>query len=172
MRFEVSERIKTSKSQEELLSFLEAQFKKISESANRSDTTIKVKSIEASFGAINRDDSADISLKKSEDGWLLVSDVNYKPSAMFWVFFIVGLFSWVFWLLPIGFYLYQKDAVKGAISDCFQRVRNEFEQSIAHVQTQASSLGDIGQLHELFKAGAITQEEFDEQKKKILVKAA
>jgi hypothetical protein len=82
MRFEVSERIKTSKSQEELLSFLEAQFKKISESANRSDTTIKVKSIEASFGAINRDDSADISLKKSEDGWLLVADVNYKPSVL------------------------------------------------------------------------------------------
>ena len=53
-----------------------------------------------------------------------------------------------------------------------ERVKNEFEQSTPHVQTQTSSFGDIGQLHDLFKSGAITQDEFDEQKKKILGKAA
>jgi hypothetical protein len=34
------------------------------------------------------------------------------------------------------------------------------------------NLNDLGKLHELFKSGAITQEEFDQQKQKILSKAA
>ena len=34
------------------------------------------------------------------------------------------------------------------------------------------NLNDLGKLHELFKAGAITQEEFDQQKQKVLKKAA
>jgi hypothetical protein len=93
MRFEVSERIRTTRSQEELLAVLEDQFKKVSDSVHRAGKTIEAKSIEASFGSINRSDTTIISLRKVDDGWLVVAEVHYRPSVAFWIILIITLFT-------------------------------------------------------------------------------
>lgn len=169
MRFEVSERIRTRRSQEELLIFLEDQFKKISEGVHRAGQTIEAKSIEASFGSINRSDTTTISLRLADDGWLVVADVHYRPSVAFWIFLIISLFSAIFWLLPIAFYLFQKNTVRTAISECLQRVKNEFDQSsVGNGQIKSSSIGDLEKLGTLKEKGLITEDEFEAKKKQLL----
>lgn len=130
MKFEVSERIRTHTTEEELLQALEPQFKKISENAQRSGRTIIAKSIEASIGSINRNDTTTISLRRLDDGWLVIADVHYRPSVAFWIILVITLFTYIFWLVPLVFYLLQKTTVRTAIEECFQRVKNEFDQSI------------------------------------------
>jgi hypothetical protein len=169
MRFEVSERIRTKGSQEELLSVLEEQFRKVSESVQRSGQTLEAKSIEATFGSINRSDTTTVSLKKSDDGWLLVADVHYRPSVAFWIILIITLFTYVFWLLPIAFYILQKNTVKTAIVECFQRIRNEFDKPVGGGSNVTSmSLEDLERLGALRDKGLLTEAEFEAKKRKIL----
>lgn len=167
MKFEVSERIRTTKSQEELLLALEGQFKKISESVQRAGQIIEAKSIEASFGSINRADTTVISLRKADDGWLVVAEVNYRPSVAFWIILIITLFTWVFWLIPIAFYILQKNSVRTAISECLLRIKNEFDQSSSG-QMASSSIGDLEKLGALKEKGLITENEFEAKKKQLL----
>lgn len=169
MRFEVSERIRTNKGQDELLAALEEQLRKISESVQRSGPSIEAKSIEASFGSINRSDTTVVSLKKTEDGWLVLADVHYRPSVAFWIILIITLFTYVFWLLPIAFYLLQKNTVRTAIVECFQRIRNEFDKpNSSGVNGAVSSLEDLERLGALRDKGLLTEAEFQEKKRKML----
>lgn len=169
MKFEVSERIRTSKSQEELLAALETQFRKVAESTQRSGLTIEAKLIEASFGSINRKDTTFISMAKADDGWLVVAEVDYRPSIAFWIILIVTLFTWVFWLIPIAFYLLQKNSVKTSITECLQRVKNEFNQAAPEISKPAiSNLEDLDKLGTLREKGIISDSEFEAKKKQIL----
>lgn len=171
MRFEVSERIRTSRSREELLIALERQFEKVSDSVQKTSLTIEAKSIEASFGSINRTDTTFVSLTKVDDGWLVVADVHYRPSFAFWVILIIGLFTWVGWLIPIAFYLIQKNSVRTAIYECLQRLKNEFDQiQVLQVNTQPikSNFDDLEKLSALKDKGIISDSEFDAKKKQIL----
>lgn len=169
MRFEVSERIRTQGSQEELLAVLEEQFRKVSESVQRSGQTLEAKSIEATFGSINRSDTTTVTLKKSDDGWLLVADVHYRPSVAFWIILIITLFTYVFWLLPIAFYILQKNTVRTAIVECFQRIRNEFDKPVGGGSNLTSmSLEDLERLGTLRDKGLLTEAEFEAKKRKIL----
>ncbi len=169
MKFEVSERIRTSKSQDELLIALEAQFKKVAESIQRSGQTIEAKSIEASFGSINRKDTTIVSMTKVDDGWMVVADVHYRPSIAFWIILIITLFTWVFWLVPIALYLLQKNTVRTAINECLQRVKNEFDQAVqGNFKPATSNLEDLEKLGALREKGLISDTEFDAKKKQIL----
>lgn len=169
MRFEVSERVRTRCSQEDLLRLLEAQVRKISERAVRHGAVIEASAIQASFGSINRSDTTYVSASRTQDGWLLIADVHYRPSVAFWIFLILGLFTSIFWLLPIAFYVTQKDAVKEALQECFRRVNNEFDQ--AHGSPEAletSGIANIEKLASLKDRGLITEGEFEAKKKQFL----
>ena len=169
MRFEASERVRTTRPQEELLSVLEQQFRKISEGVRRAGQTIEARSIEASFGSINRSDTTTISLREADDGWLVVAEVHYRPSVAFWIILILTLFTWVLWLLPIAFYLIQRTAVRTAISEILSRVKNEFDQSGNRTaRTANSAIGDLEKLGALKEKGFITGAEFDAKKKELL----
>lgn len=168
MRFEASERVITQCSQNEILSELENQFRKISNSVYKSGQTIEAKSIEASFGSINRKDTSIVSLKKMDGGWLMVVDVNYRTSVAFWIILILTFFTWIFWLLPIAFYLIQKNTVRTAIMECLQRVKNEFDQSSKDVSIGSSSISDIERLASLKEKGILTDDEFQAKKKQLL----
>lgn len=110
-----------------------------------------------------------------------------NPTKSFEMNIIYGLYTYI----SIGIqgciiYLLRESLIQTALS-----FKNKQEKSIQQVDVadtklvkspdelipkQQSSttydLNDLGKLHELCKAGAITQEEFDQQKKKILRKAA
>ena len=169
MKFEVSERLASKISNEEILTALEYQFRKISEGVNRSGQVLEVKSIEASFGSINRNDVTSVSLKQTSNGLLMIADVVYKPSIAFWIILIITLFTWVFWLIPLAFYLLQKEQVKTAISACFQRIKNEFDQT-AGDRTPASgnAMDDIERLGSMVEKGLLTSDEFEAKKKQLL----
>ena len=170
MKFEVSERIVTSLGKEELLKALEEQFKKVSGNVQRHGETLVAKSIEASFGSINRTDTSTIELKNVDDGFLAVASVHYRPSGAFWIILIITLFTWVFWLVPIVFYLVQRKTVQEGIQEVFIRVKNEFMSS-ARQRPNTNGQSDLDQLEKLAslkEKGAITEGEFQAKKKQLL----
>lgn len=169
MRFEISERIRSNRSEHEIFSELMQQFKKVSTTTESDHQSFKAVDIEATFGSINRHDETTVRMKPMDDGWLLVADVLYRPSIAFWIILFFTLFSWVFWLVPLGFYLYQKKTVKAAIEACFARIKNEFEQpghpGMAHVDSALDSIVKLGELRE---KGLISAEEYERKKKALL----
>ena len=68
MKFELSERVFSTFSREELLVALEAQLRKISEGVVRSGQVIEAKAIKATFGSINRNDITYFHVNKVRDG--------------------------------------------------------------------------------------------------------
>ena len=137
MKFEVSERIVTSTAKEDLLKALEGQFKKVSQNVQRHGDTLVAKSIEASFGSVERSDTTTVELKDVDDGFLAVASVNYCPSTAFWILFIIGIFLWlVGCLVPIVFYLTQKKTVQNGIQEVFIRVKNEFMSPSGQLQVK------------------------------------
>ena len=127
MRFELSEQIRTPSGPTAVANALESQLRKISQVAREGDN-IRARSIEASFGSINRYDNTLFTVQQKGAGVLCVAEVMYRPSAAFWLFFVLGLFAYglLFWI-PIIFYLSQKRTVRSAITDVFVRVKNELE---------------------------------------------
>lgn len=170
MHFEVSERLVTNDPPEAVMEFAQAQFAKISSRTRLERGQLIVRLIEASFGSINRTDVTRVSLQRVGGGYLLVSETDYRPSGWFWLFLIILLFSYVGWLIPIAFYLYQRGTVKGAIESTIRRIVNEF--SIGSVGTyQAGVLSgadELKKLAELRDSGVLTPDEFETQKRKLL----
>lgn len=172
MKFEVSERINTDRSEAEVLDHALLQFKKVSSSAKfNKDGELVAKSIEATFGSANRADTTVVSVRKVEDGLLLVADVHYRPSVMFWVFLIALAFTWIGWILPIIFYLTQKSSVRKAIESCLQRVNNECSRSNRATvvgEAKPSAMDELSKLADLKERGFISDEEFAAKKIQLL----
>lgn len=170
MKFEISERIVTDIDKEKLIVGLEEQFRKVAQKVVRTGDIIVAKSIEASFGSINRNDTTTVYLKGKEDGYFVVGEVHYSPSVAFWIILLISLFTYVFWLLPILFYLGQKKTVRNSIQEVFNRVRNEFMTSKkSGPETHAkSNLDQLDQLAGLKDRGFVTEEEFQIKKRELL----
>jgi hypothetical protein len=170
MRFEVSERLRTGSSPVEILPVIEAQFRKISSKVTRSGEIVTATAIESTFGSINRRTAAIVALRKDSDSYLITADVTYSPSVAFWIFEIIGVFTWVLWILPLAFYLGQKKSVRSAIEGCLKRVKDEFDQqNIASTRKpETMSIDDIEKLAVLKEKGLISDIEFEAKKKQIL----
>jgi hypothetical protein len=165
MRFEVSDRIRTTKTKNEILDALEEQFRKVSLSIRRSNQTIEAKSIEATFGSVNRTDRTIVSLRQVPDGWVMVANVDYHPSQWFWILLVLLIFTYFGWVFPIAFYLLHKKNVRSAIEDCFQRVKVELDNP---TYNEESSFGALEKLASLRDKGIVTEAEFQAKKKQIL----
>jgi hypothetical protein len=173
MRFQVTERIATNASITDVGTSMQANFQRIASSAKPVDSVLRVTSIQASFGSINRTDVTDIEIRPAENGYLLVADVKYRPSVAFWVILILTLFTWVFWLIPIIFYLLQKETVKRGVEEGFRNVKNELQSSPPTALpspngSSNSAIADLEKLGSLLTQGLITQDEFNEQKQRLL----
>ena len=170
MKFEVSERVRTTAAKKDVLAGLEQQFKKVSANVGREGSSLVVKSIEASFGSINRSDTTTVEVRDVEDGFLLIAYVHYRPSVAFWIILIISLFSWVFWIIPIVFYLIQKKTVQTGIQEVFTRIRNEFMSSEGGKakRQESSDLDQLQKLAQLRDSGVLSEEEFQIKKAQIL----
>ena len=126
MHFEVSERLITNEPPEAVMEFAQRQFAKISSKTRLERGQLTVRMVEASFGSINRSDVTRVTLQRVGGGHLLVSETDYQPSVWFWLFLIILLFTYIGWLIPNGFYLYQRSTVRSAIQSAISRVVNEF----------------------------------------------
>jgi hypothetical protein len=165
MRFEVSEQIHTRRDTRSIVNALDIQLRKVSRVARQGDV-ITASAIEASFGSINRHDRTVFTVQPVEAGVLCVADVTYRPSVMFWIFFILGLFAYglLFWI-PIIFYVVQKKTVRSAITDVFARVKNEFG---VEGKSFSSEIEGLARLAELKDRGILSGPEFESKKKEIL----
>ena len=172
MHFEVSERLITNESPEAVMEFAQRQFSKISNKTRLEGAKLTARMVEASFGSINRSDVTRLTLQRTGGGYLLISETEYRPSGWFWLFLIILLFTYIGWLIPIAFYLYQRGTVKAAIESALNRVVNEFSVSPLAVGVQsgaASSKADeLKKLAELRDAGVLSEDEFTSQKLKLL----
>jgi Short C-terminal domain len=97
----------------------------------------------------------------------LLADVEYDPSIFFWIFILIGIFTTVGWLIPIAFFLIQKNSVKQSVESTFSRIRNEFSDSISPKPSNGS-ISDLESLANLKSKGVITEEEFAAKKAQIL----
>lgn len=129
MKFQVNERVVTDMEPHQLLDIIQDQFKMIATSVKRDNRVVTVKGVESTFGSINRADSSEVTVRsnKGSNSRLIVVVTKYRPSVMFWILLILLSTTFIFWPIPIVFYLMQKNAVKDAITNCLRNVKNEVE---------------------------------------------
>ena len=178
MNFDVSRRFSMQASLNEVVKFLEDSFRKTAETVANNGGTLTVESVNATFGSINRADKTIVEAKEKDGDTLVLATVEYKPSIWFWIFLVCGLFTTVGWLIPIAFYLYQKNTVKNGIEEVFNRTENEFRNSKgsarATITSSSATSGSedvsskLEKLAALKEKGILTDEEFAAQKAKIL----
>ncbi len=174
MRFQVTEKITTDATITQVGEVLQDNFRRIAASVIPVGSILRVTSIQATFGSVNRTDVTDITIKPTDDGYLLIANVEYRPSVAFWIIFLISLLTWVLWIIPVAFYLLQKDTVKNCIQEGFRNVKNELPSSnrAGSSHSRGSTLGtaisDLEKLGSLLSKELISQEEFDHQKKVLL----
>jgi hypothetical protein len=170
MQFEVSERIDTSAERKDVMNLALAQFRKIAETVVIENDQIVAKGVEATFGSINRADRTVVDCKKLPSGWLLTAEVAYRPSVAFWIILILMLFTYIGWLIPIAFYLIQRNTVKSGVAAALSRVSNEMRDAPTAMAAvpQSSSIDELAKLADLKERGFITDEEFEAKKQQLL----
>ena len=171
MHFEVSERLITNEPPKAIMEFAQQQFSKISNKTRLEGAQLTARAVEASFGSINRTDVTRVRLQQVGGGYLLVSETDYRPSGWFWLFLIILLFTYIGWLIPIAFYLYQRGTVRSAIESAVKRIINEFSvgpMAVGYQNTPTSSADELKKLAELKDSGILTADEFEAQKRKLL----
>jgi len=135
MNFEINERVTTRYTKEQLLQALEARFKKIARNAQRDGEIIRVNKVAGfgyALGSAYRNDTTAITAKTVEGGFLVVAEVNYRPSAAFWIILaITFFFTGILWVIPVAFYFMQKNTVRSAIEQSFKNINNEFHQNVS-----------------------------------------
>src|ERR1035441_1013284 len=128
MKFEVSEQVRTQTNTATIIYALFEQLAKVSARVRLTvEGNLTAKKIEPSFASIVRFDQTNFIVEPKEGGFLLVAEVSYRPSSAFWAILIMCIPTFVAWLVPIFFYDEQKEIVRLAIGDVFERVKNEFE---------------------------------------------
>jgi uncharacterized membrane protein YciS (DUF1049 family) len=170
VRFEVSGRVTTGASVDAVISFTKNQLSKISRHVERRGDILHATSIEASFGSINRSDDTNVSARPVEGGYIMVAETHYRPSFVFWLFFIAALFSYVGWIIPVIFYFYQRGTVKAALESLFKRVGDEFVSPPEPAATQNGTIADLQALADLRAKGILNDEEFEREKLKVLAR--
>jgi hypothetical protein len=128
MKFEVSEQVRTKTDIATIVYALFEQLAKVSARVRLTDEgNLTAKRIDPSFASIVRFDQTNFIVEPKEGGFLFVAEVSYRPSSTFWVILIVCIPTFIAWLVPIFLYNWQKEVVRLAIGDAFDRVKNEFE---------------------------------------------
>ena len=169
MRFEVSERIDTEAGWEKLTGVAEQQFEKISRETRWDHDCLVVTGIEATFGSINRSDRTVVAFRELDGGWLVSADVIYRPSVWFWIFVLLSLFTYVGWLIPIAFYLIQRNTVRSAAEAALRRVANELRSASGSKDLRrVSALDELEKLGNLKERGFVSEEEFQAKKAHLL----
>jgi adenine/guanine phosphoribosyltransferase-like PRPP-binding protein len=128
MRFEVSEQVRTRTDIATIICALFEQLAKVSARVRLTEEgNLTAKRIDPSLASIVRFDQTNFIVEPKEGGFLFVAEVSYRPSSTFWVILIMCIPTFIAWLVPIFLYNWQKDVVRLAIGDVFERVKNEFE---------------------------------------------
>lgn len=171
MHFELSERLVTNEPAENVLAFAAKQMAKVSSKTKiRDGNKILVKSVDASFGSINRSDDTVITVQPVQGGHIILSETHYRPSLGFWILFIALLFTYVGWIIPLVFYFHQRGTVKSAIQSCMDRIKNEFNiNPLVHATAGSGGhIDNLKKLAELRDAGVVSEDEFQQEKAKLL----
>lgn len=176
MNFEVSRRFQTQAAMQEITNFLEDSFRKSAGTVSNNGRSLIVESINATFGSINRNDRTAVEVKEKDGDVIVIASVEYKPSTLFWVFLVLGLFTTVAWLIPIAFYFFQKNTVKNGIEEVLNRAETEFRgkksspseaQKGSGINTE-DAVAQVERLAALKEKGILSDEEFAAQKAKVL----
>lgn len=176
MNFDVSKRFQTQASPDDVTKFLEEAFRRSASKVSNFGDKLTVEVVNPTFGSINRKDITNVDVRQKDGDMILTANVNYAPSVMFWVLFVVLIFTTICWLVPIAFFFFQKKTVKTGIEEIFDRTATEFVSSgisrKAPSAQMAISTDDVAtqieKLSGLVEKGLLTQEEFVVQKTKIL----
>lgn len=169
MKFEISERITTGVDRDHVEELVIEQFKTFSKWVYVGNGGIIIaQGIQTTFGSIQRTEKALIDIREAEGGYLIVVSLEYKPSPLFWMFFLLGLFGYlVGCLIPVVFYLYHKRIVTSAVEGGLARIENELRQTPGAMHHH-STADEIAKLASLRDRGVLTEDEFHASKQRLL----
>ncbi|WP_158916485.1 SHOCT domain-containing protein [Caulobacter sp. S45] len=174
MRYELSTRLLSSEDMNAVGKKIKSHFSTIAQTTQVEGESLVLTGIEKSFGSITRATTARIKIRPAEGGYLVLADVHYRPSFMFWVLIFIGLFVFgIFSILAIVFYFSQKGSVRRAVERALERIKNEFDHapvSVANIGAMANVgvAAEIAALENLRKSGVLTDEEFAKKKRQLL----
>ena len=171
MKFEISKRFHTNASTSTITTFLVSSFRNTAENVHNNGMYLSVDAVNATFGSINRTDKTDVYITVKDEDVLLVANVTYRPSIWFWIFIICGIFTTIGWLIPIVFYLYQKNTVKVGIEEVFNRCENEFRNNDNKLGISSDDVSlKLQKLKSMKEQGLISEEEFNKKKSELIEK--
>ena len=114
-------------------------FREMTRIANRcqqEEDKLVVYGLSNTFGSILRDDTTKITIKpnQSQNGFLIQAETEYKPSAWFWIFFVIDILlietiiGFVFGMgLTLGLYFYHKNLVGQAIHQALNNIQQNYQ---------------------------------------------
>lgn len=129
--FELSKRIKADKELDvkKIKDFIKAElskackFKVVSDSGDSLSITGSVK--ESLFTSVTKF-QASFEIKVEGDKARINMNGNSGPNRIFWVFFLVGLFTGIFLLIGIGLFLLQRNRPKETCDGILNAIETEF----------------------------------------------
>lgn len=179
MQFETSQKLTSHAPISAVVDVLEEQFRKVAGTVERVGDELVVKDIQATFGSINRSDTTRCTIRTTNGRYLIVAATTYSPTLWFWIFFVCGvLFSFIGTIIPLGFYFWNKKIVQDAINDVLRRVENELDSggrpATAALSSPAPAIGgedtasQLARFGQMLREGLITQNEFEQTKRRLL----
>ena len=178
---EMSVRLRTTEPLDSVQEQLRSQFATIATRVLKAEDGFVVTGIDGStLGSINREDSTHIEVKPTGDGCVVIATVRYAPSVWFWVFFVLTIFTAIGWVIPLAFFLMQKQTIQAAIERVFSRIKDELDSApgpmpVAQTPAPSSTVTDemadldvLEKLAALHEKGILTEEEFQAKKAEIL----
>lgn len=171
MKFESSEKIRTTRSKEDLMNSLEEQLKKVSGKVKRVGDTLIATKMTMEVASGTRKDTTIFSLKQIDDGWLVVASSKYRPTVSLFIYILILLITAFLWIIPIVFYATDKKDVVEAIDASLKRMQKEFDVPFTiapALNTTESNIDKLEKLVGLKEKGVLTEDEFNLQKNILL----
>ncbi len=169
---ELSERIETLKSPEEVLEVAVQQFGQLGPLGMdlKPEGVLEIRQLVRSFGSSYHQDRITLSVSRAESGVLVSAKIRYTTSAAFWIaFLLLGLFTIIGWAVPLIYYFYHQGTAERLIRGALQNLSNAVRSGPSTTwPTPLSEADQLEKLAALRSSGVLTEQEFALAKERLL----
>jgi hypothetical protein len=172
MKPQITEKIITDASITEIGTVVLNNFKRISKAAVPKGKVLQITGIGGLPDSICKI-NVEVHIKPVPNGYMLIAEVKQETTVFFWCVFAFGILTIVFFIIPVGIFLLYGYAAKKTIENCFRNINHEIGMTPMPVLVQKKPstdglVSDLEKLSNLFREGVLSQDEFEEQKRRLL----
>ncbi|HRI01888.1 MAG TPA: SHOCT domain-containing protein [Saprospiraceae bacterium] len=171
MTYKFNKKITYSGDNENVLNFIIENSKSVSDSQRLSEGMAAVVGYVPTFGSINRYDRTEFNISKSDNSIVLNASLKYVTTFWFWLFFIIGAFTYIGWIIPVIIYFYHRGLVTKQVEKIIQNTYEHFNSTnpiVIKSEDNDQVESKLEKLFDLKNKGIITEEEFLTRKSKLL----